>query len=71
MEENSKYKVKINLRLSKRHTNTGHQHRYKIKVHECESAKQLHLVIYKYCEKCNLNSYFLKSFLLGLVRIES
>lgn len=64
MEENSKYKVKINLRLSKRHTNTGYQHRYKIKVHECESAKQLHLVIYK-------NSYFLKSFLLGLVRIES
>ena len=48
MEENSKYKVKINLRLSKRHTNTGHQHRYKIKVHKCESAKQLHLVIYKY-----------------------
>ena len=31
MKENSKYKIKINLKLSKRHTNTGYQHRYKIK----------------------------------------
>ena len=51
MKENSKYKLKINLKLSKRHKNTGYQHIYKIKqccekyTAECESAKQLHLVI--------------------------